>query len=79
MIQEKISKSTASHGGTETLVCNSYPYQVPVMVGTNYYTNKKKNFYKSMVQVILRVGGDCATKVESLCDRFVDMGYLVKT
>ena len=31
------------------------------------------------MQAISTGGGDCATKVRSLCARFVDMGSLVKT
>ena len=49
------------------------------MVGTNASTNEKNKFYNSTVQAISRVGGDCDTKVGSLCARFVDMGSPVKT
>ena len=32
-----------------------------------------------MVQDISRVVGNCVTKIEALCEIFVDMGVLVKT
>ena len=48
------------------------------MVGTNASTNENHKFYNSSVQAISRGGGDCATKVGALCDRFVDMGSPVK-
>ena len=48
------------------------------MVGTNASTNEKYKFYNSTVQAISGGGGDCATKVGALCDRFVDMGSPVK-
>ena len=38
-----------------------------------------RKFYKSTVQDISRGGGEYTTKVGTLCDRFVDMGALVKT
>ena len=49
------------------------------MVGTNASTNKKHKLYNSTVQSITRGGGDWATNVGSLCDRFVDMRAPVKT
>ena len=49
------------------------------MVGTNASTNEKYKFYNSTVQAISGGGGDCATKVGSLCACFVDMVAPVKT
>ena len=72
----KISTST---GGTETILWNRCSYQVPSMVGTNASTNENHKFYNSTVRAISRGGGDCATKVGSLCAHFVDTGSLVKT
>ena len=48
------------------------------MVGINDSTNKNHKFYNSTVQNISVGGGDCVTKVGSLCTRFVDMRSLVK-
>ena len=72
-------ESSASPGGTETIVWNRCSYQVPVVVGTNASTNEKHKFYNSTVQAISRGGGDCDTKVGALCVFFVDMGAPVKT
>ena len=41
MIQGRTVKSSADTGGTETIVWNRYPYQVPDMVGTNKFINEK--------------------------------------
>ena len=49
------------------------------MVLTNVSKNENKKFYNSMVQTISRGGGECATKVGSLCAHFVDIGSPVKT
>ena len=49
------------------------------MVGTNDSTNKNNRFYNSTLQAISRGGGYCAAKVGEICDRFFDMGALVKT
>ena len=78
MSQRRNGKRSASYGGNETVVCNRCSYQVPEMFGTNN-SIKKYNFNNSMVQVISIGGGDCATKVGALCDRFLDMRSLVKT
>ena len=48
------------------------------MVGTNDSTNERHKFYNSTVQAISIGGGDCVTKVESICACFVDMGAPVK-
>ena len=79
MSQGRIGKISTSPGGTETTVCKKISYQVPAMVGTNASTNEKHNFYNSTVQAISREGVDYATKVGSICARFVDMGSPVKT
>ena len=78
MSQGRIGKSSASPGGTEIIPRNICSYQVPTMSGTNVSTNKNRNFYNSTVQTISRGGGYCATKVGSICARFVDMVALVK-
>ena len=78
MSQLRTRKSSTSPGGTETIVWNSYSYQVPEMVGTNASTNEKHKFYNSIVQAISGGGGDCATKVGALCARFVQMVTPVK-
>ena len=49
------------------------------MFEKNASTNEKHKFYNSMVQAISRVGGDCFTKVGSICNCFVEMRSLVKT
>ena len=72
-------KSSASPGGTQTIVWNICSYQVPSMVGTNSSTNENHKFYNSMVQDISSGGGGCATKVVSLCYCFVGMVAPVKT
>ena len=79
MIQGRTGNISASPGGAYTIVCNRYSYQVPDMVGTNASTNKNHKLYNSTVQEISRGGGDWATKVGALCDRFVYMGSPVKT
>ena len=79
MSRGRIEKIYASPGGTETIVWSIRSYQVPYMVGTNASTNKNHKFYKSTVPAISRGGGFCATKVGSLCARFVYMGSLDKT
>ena len=48
-------------------------------MGTNTSTNEEHKFYNSTVQSIWRGGGDWATSFGSMCDRFVDMGALVKS
>ena len=48
------------------------------MVGTNASTKETHKLYNSTVQAISRGVGDCATKVGSLCARFVDIGAPVK-
>ena len=48
------------------------------MDGTNASKNENHKFYNSTVQAISTGGGDCATKVGSLCDHFVDMVAPVK-
>ena len=73
MSQGRTGKSSASPGGTETIVRNRYSYQVPSMVGTNASKNEKHKFYNSTVQAISRGGGYFATKVGALCANFVDM------
>ena len=79
MIQGRNGKSSASPGGTETIVWNICSYQVPDMVGTNASTNENHKFYNSTVQAISIGGGDCSTKVGSLCACYFDMGTPVKT
>ena len=79
MIQGSIGKSSASPGGTETIVRNICSYQVPSMVETNASTNKKHKLYNSTVQSISIGGGYCTTKVGTLCARFFDTGAPVKT
>ena len=79
MSQGRTGESSASPGGTETILWNRYPYQIPAMVVTNASTNEKHKFYNSTVQAISRGGGDCNTKVGALCARFVDMVASVKT
>ena len=79
MIQGRTGKISASIGGTEAIVRNRYSYQVPAMVGSNASTNEKHKFYKSTVQAISIGGGHCATKVGSMCARFVDMVAVLKT
>ena len=49
------------------------------MVGKNVSTNKMQKLYNSTVEGISISGGDCATKVGSLCARFADMVTSVKT
>ena len=49
------------------------------MVRTNSYTNEQHKFYNSTLQAIIRGGGDCATKVVSVCACSIDMGSPVKT
>ena len=49
------------------------------MVGTNDSTKKNHRFFNSTVQEISRGGGNCATKVGTLCTRFVEMRAPVKT
>ena len=78
MSRGRIGKSSASPGGTETIVWNRCSYQVPAMVGTNSSKNENHKFYNSTVQAISRGGADCATKVGAICARFVDMGFMVK-
>ena len=77
--QGRTRKISSSPGGSKTIVWNKCSYQVPAMVGTNDSTNEKHKFYNSTVQAISIGGGDCATKVESICACFVDMGAPVKT
>ena len=77
MIQGRTGKRPDSPEETETIVRNRCSYQVPAMVGTNDSTNEKHNFYNATVQTISRYGGDFATKIGALCDRFVDMGAQV--
>ena len=79
MIQGRTGNSSASPGGTESIVRNIYSYQVPAMVGTNASTKEKHNLYNSTVQAISRGGGDSSTKVISLCARVFYMGTPVKT
>ena len=67
------------YGGTEIIVRNRCSYNVTAMVGTNDYTNEKHKLYNSTLPEISIGGGDCATKVGSLCSRFFDMGAPVKT
>ena len=43
------------------------------MVGKTASTNENHKLYNSTVQAISWWGGDCATKVGSLCDRFFDI------
>ena len=71
MSQGRTEKSSVYFGGTETVVWNICLYQVPEMMGTNITTNEKHKFYNSTVQDISRGGGDCNTKVGSLCDIFL--------
>ena len=49
------------------------------MMKTNASTNENQKFYNLTMQVISRIGGDCGTKVGSMCAHFVDMGSPVKT
>ena len=49
------------------------------MLGTNYPTNEKRNFYHKMVQAILRGGVDYDTNVGFMSACFVYMGDTVKT
>ena len=49
------------------------------MVGTNASTNEKHKFYNSTVQAFSRGEIYCATKVGTLCARFVDIGAPYKT
>ena len=79
MSQIRTGKIYASLGGTETIVWNIFSYQVPVMVGNNYSTNKNCKFYNSTVQAISTGVGYCDTKFGDLCNRFVGMGAPVKT
>ena len=78
MIQRRIGNIYASPGGTETILRNRYSYQVTDMVGTNASTNEKNKFYNSTAQAISRGGGDCATKVGSMCAYCFDIGPRVK-
>ena len=78
MSQGSTGKSSASPGETKTIVWNRCSYQVPAMIGTNTSTNENQNFYDSKVQAISTGGGDCATKVGSICARFVGMGTSAK-
>ena len=75
----RTKKIFASSGRTKKIVRNRYSYKAPVMVGTYVSTNDKYKFYNSIVYVISRGRGDFATKVWSLCARFVDMGSPNKT
>ena len=58
---------------------NKCLYQVPNCFGNIASKKSKHKFYNSTVQEISKGGGDCATKVGSLCACFVDMGDPVKT
>ena len=71
-------KISISLGNTETIVWNRCSYWVPEMVGTNAST-KNNELYNSIVQVVSRGGGDCATKVGAVCTRFVNMLDPVRT
>ena len=79
MSRGSTGKSSASQGGTETIVWERCSYQVPEIVGKNASKNENHNFYNSTVQAISRGGGDCTTKVGAICAHFVDMRAPVKT
>ena len=62
MRRGRTGEISASTLRTETIVWNRCSNQVPEIVGTNDYTNKKHEFYNLTVQAILRGGVDFATK-----------------
>ena len=74
----KARKSTNSYGRIETVLQNKCLYQVPNCFGNIASKKSKHKFYNSTVQEISKGGGDCATKVGSLCACFVDIVSPVK-
>ena len=55
MIKGRIYKSTASHEGTEIVVCDMWLYKISEMFGANASKNKKHMFYKGTVQAIIHL------------------------
>ena len=49
------------------------------MVVTTAFTKTNYKFYKSTVQEISKVEGDCTTKVRYLCESFLDIGVTAKS